>query len=1138
MQRLHFNFRHILVLLAIASFLLSSFWVFTPKTFAATGINRAINFQGRLVSNTTGLNVSNGSYTVVFTLYNNPSVGQGTALWTETQSVTTVDGIFRVALGSVNPIPTNFNFNWDGLYLGIQVTAPISNSEMTPRIQMAAVPFAFNAQQVAGLTVQDSAGSVGSTSATLKIGTSATNPITVDLGQNAITFSSGAYNASTSLTINTSSSVATSLTLPTSGTLLTNTATANQTITSTQVSGNVLSIADTSGTGTLAGLSFNLSGSGTTYDLLGTGSTWSITKTGALTVASCSGCGGGPGGGGVNWWNLANGLGVSNGGYITPVNSTADLLIGGQSTASAIFAFTGLSSPTYQTQASFSGNLVLMPNNGYGGNLNLAGNFNIIGTSYGLTSSGALTVGSCTGCGTGGGGPSYWNLANGLGASNGGYITPVNSTADLLIGGQSTASAIFAFTGLSSPTYQTQASFSGQFVVMPNNGWGGGIVAAGNLSLAGTTGITLSGNGSGINFTGTGTSFIQSANNQNLVLNSPGTGLIGLNVAASATLLSEIDMRGGGTISVASVSGATSFASLVVDQSGLGDIFTASAAGLPLFTIQRNGNLITSGMVRIGSANVQPSVYLDVSENINSGARIRIDNTNNGALARASIVFGNDFDSLSNEISLNSSGNTTTDSGIAKSLNIWMNDVAPIAFGTSSTTRAVITATGQFGIGIISPVAQLQVNGQYGSNAALVVNNLNNGDLIAASASGVTEFRIDNSGNASMSGSLTMVGANSIQTTSNTALTLGGNSTGNITLSPNNTSTLTVGPNLLTLTGSENLSGNMGIGVSSSTTDNLLVQPTNFNTAATLYSLYVNPQFGTSVTTAQYGEYVGTSTAAAGGGTTLTNQYGLYIDNPTKGANWTYTNNYGLYIANQTAGGTNYAIYANGGYDYFSGNVGIGEKTPGTLLVIKNQTASGSVVNVEDNQGLARVLLGTDHGSGTISLNNGAGVTMINIDASGGTIPIASIAGATSFATLVVDQSGLGDIFTASASGGPRFTVGQGITTVAENFQVLSASQIPLFTVDQTSLINLVSNPGFETGITGWAGRGSGTISKNTTKTNVYFGVASLAIQFNGVANDGTQLSGFTQTVNNGTYTPKLLRQTWQRHADHFKGRV
>lgn len=169
--------------------------------YAAAGINQQVNFQGKLVTSS-GLNVSNGSQTVVFTIYDRAS--GGTALWTESQSVTTTDGIFSVQLGSVTPIPSTFNFNWDGLYLGIKVGA---DNEMTPRIRLAAVPYAFNAQKVAGLTVQDTSGNA-STSGTLQIA----NNKTVSFGD-AFTTSANALTLTTSGITN--------VTLPTTGTLAT-----------------------------------------------------------------------------------------------------------------------------------------------------------------------------------------------------------------------------------------------------------------------------------------------------------------------------------------------------------------------------------------------------------------------------------------------------------------------------------------------------------------------------------------------------------------------------------------------------------------------------------------------------------------------------------------------------------------------------------------------------------------------------------------------------------------------------------------------------------------------------------------------------------------------------------------------------
>src|SRR3989304_8177713 len=162
MPKLPFYCRLFLLVFSIAS-LAITFLAINKEVSAVAGINRQINFQGKLINNPLKTNVTDTSYTVIFTIYDNAS--GGTALWTETQSVTTADGIFRVSLGNVTPIPANFNFNWDGLYLGMKVN---SDGEMTPRIRLTAVPYAFNSEKVAGLTVQDDAGNA-STSATLRL---------------------------------------------------------------------------------------------------------------------------------------------------------------------------------------------------------------------------------------------------------------------------------------------------------------------------------------------------------------------------------------------------------------------------------------------------------------------------------------------------------------------------------------------------------------------------------------------------------------------------------------------------------------------------------------------------------------------------------------------------------------------------------------------------------------------------------------------------------------------------------------------------------------------------------------------------------------------------------------------------------
>src|SRR5258708_4712181 len=67
------------------------------------------------------------------------------------------------------------------------------------------------------------------------------------------------------------------------------------------------------------------------------------------------------------------------------------------------------------------------------------------------------------------------------------------------------------------------------------------------------------------------------------------------------------------------------------------------------------------------------------------------------------------------------------------------------------------------------------------------------------------------------------------------------------------------------------------------------------------------------------------------------------------------------------------------------------------------------------------------HLTGAGNVGIGAGTNTLNgtldLRAVSGTLPVASISGKTSFASLIADQSGAGDIFTASVSGLPKFTI-------------------------------------------------------------------------------------------------------------------
>jgi hypothetical protein len=113
-------------------------------TGAWAALPQTINYQGYL-KNTNGTPVSKQE-SVVFSLYT--SAKGGSALWTEPRSVTPVDGVYSVQLGSVTAFPSNL-FNNDTLYLGIKVGA---DPEMTARQQLTMAPYAVRAATADSLT--------------------------------------------------------------------------------------------------------------------------------------------------------------------------------------------------------------------------------------------------------------------------------------------------------------------------------------------------------------------------------------------------------------------------------------------------------------------------------------------------------------------------------------------------------------------------------------------------------------------------------------------------------------------------------------------------------------------------------------------------------------------------------------------------------------------------------------------------------------------------------------------------------------------------------------------------------------------------------------------------------------------------
>jgi hypothetical protein len=124
----------------------------------------SINFQARL-EEPSGAIVNDGDYNVQFKLYNASS--GGSALWTETylnsasQGVRVVNGYLTVNLGSITAFPSNMS--WDqSLYItmnigGTSTGSPTWDGEMTPRLKLTAVPYAFQAKSATQLQANNGA---------------------------------------------------------------------------------------------------------------------------------------------------------------------------------------------------------------------------------------------------------------------------------------------------------------------------------------------------------------------------------------------------------------------------------------------------------------------------------------------------------------------------------------------------------------------------------------------------------------------------------------------------------------------------------------------------------------------------------------------------------------------------------------------------------------------------------------------------------------------------------------------------------------------------------------------------------------------------------------------------------------------
>ncbi|MBI4084666.1 MAG: hypothetical protein HY431_02070 [Candidatus Levybacteria bacterium] len=206
------------------------------------------------------------------------------------------------------------------------------------------------------------------------------------------------------------------------------------------------------------------------------------------------------------------------------------------------------------------------------------------------------------------------------------------------------------------------------------------------------------------------------------------TGNVGIGTTSP---LATLDVRtNSGTLPVASISGATSFASLVVDNSGVGDIFTASSSGLNRFVITQQGN--------VGIGTTTPVAADSLAKTFQIGDRSIFQSTVGTQTTIANNAYYDGawkyaVSGVASAMRLNGLGGTGGDITFTTAASGTAGNT--ITNWDTSNIRMTILNGGNVGIGTTAPEARAQVTGGglcVGSDANCNTDNNTEGTVYAA----------------------------------------------------------------------------------------------------------------------------------------------------------------------------------------------------------------------------------------------------------------------------------------------------------------------------------------------------------------------------------------------------------------------
>lgn len=410
-------------------------------------------------------------------------------------------------------------------------------------------------------------------------------------------------------------------------------------------------------------------------------------------------------------------------------------------------------------------------------------------------------------------------------------------------------------------------------------------------------------------------------------------------------------------------------AGVIFNQQNSGDIFAASSSGTTRMVLSNSGNL--------GVGTNSPGGRIEARSSTDSLIRVRTTNSGGSNIAGLEIVNGG-----------SANWQVRKGAGTSEALEF---------YNSSGGVVGSWTSTGLLGIGTTSQAAPLHVNGSYIGNAAAIINQTNGQDIFTASASGTTRFTIANNGNVTVGSQLiaNQVVSSLYQIDSNNSMTLNATNT-----------MLRTGGNIY-----------MGLDSDNGDTNRAFIVQTNSGTAGS----------GTELFRIQETGLVGIGTASPAAPLHVN---GSYIGNAAAIINQTN----GQDILTASASGTTRLVVTN------AGSVGIGISSPNARLDLKSSATNSDVLRWEASDGsrLGR-FLETSGGHGWFEVDNSSGTAVALFRADGGnsylstglfgfgtTSPTGKVeisGGNGGNASLIVNQTLNGDIFTASSSGTSRFVI-------------------------------------------------------------------------------------------------------------------